>query len=227
MRIYTDFKTALNEIKRDIAEMGVIVHPQTMQNKQVAHDPNYETKELQNYIYCVTRPKVEDLNPTQPWADAELKERLFWDPSIHKNPGEAWKLRSEVWTPLLNDMGEFDYIYGLRMLGQIEAIIEELKLHPDSRQLFLSIWDRKSDIYKLGKMRVPCSLGYLFQRREGALHVTYLMRSADFVTHFENDLYLTLRLTEHIAEQVGIPVGRFTHFIGSLHVYQKDIQGVF
>lgn len=231
MRIYQNFKEALNEIKRDIAEMGVKVHPQTMQNKQVADNPDYETLELQNYVYCVTGPKVEDLNPTQPWADAEFGERL--DSNLI-NPGEAWKLRSEVWeqfliSPVHPAWRSFDYTYSERYndSNQVGYIVEELKKHPDSRQLFLSVWDPCEDIEVLGKCRVPCTLGYLFQRRENKLHVTYLMRSADFITHFENDLYLTLRLTQHIADAVGIPVGRFTHFIGSLHVYQKDVKGVF
>ena len=38
MRIYEDFNTALDEIKRDLAEMGITIHPQTMQDKYVADD---------------------------------------------------------------------------------------------------------------------------------------------------------------------------------------------
>lgn len=244
MRIYRNFSEALNEIKRDLAEMGIKVHPQTMQNKQVADDPDYETLELQNYTYTVLDTDVSYLNPTQPWADAEFEERISGQ---RINPGEAWKQRRDVWDEFLvpfhaEGMNEpamaFEYSYAERFnpaaaygwgeyWNQIEMIIEELKKHPDSRQLFLSVWDPGIDIKNLGIHRVPCSLGYLFQNRGGELHVTYLMRSCDFATHFQNDLYLATRLRNHIAEKAGVKPGRFTQWIGSFHIYQKDVKGVF
>lgn len=244
MRIYKDFSEAINEIRRDLKEMGVVVHPQTMQNKQVADDPDYETLELQNYIYTVLDTDLSKLNPTQPWADQEFIERTC---GVQSNPGEAWKLRADVWTEFLVDrqyfdiekgktvtIPEFDYTYSERYTpwhggdrNQIDYIVEELKKHPDSRQLFMSVWNPIIDIRNLGIHRVPCSLGYLFQNRGGELHVTYLMRSCDFATHFQNDLYLTTRLRNLIASETGLKPGRFTHWIGSFHIYQKDVKDVF
>ena len=236
MRIYKDFKEAINEITRDVAEMGIKVHPQTMQNKQVADNPGYETLELQNYVYTVIDTDTSLLNPIQPWANAEFQERIG---RKRVNPGEAWKLREEVWADLKSNghmKDKFDYTYPERLMpldfygdaiDQIQAIIDEIKVHPDSRQLFLSIWDPTEDITVLGKDRVPCSLGYLFQMRKGKLNVTYIMRSCDLATHMQNDLYLTIRLRDYIAGLAGVETGTFTQFIGSLHVYKKDVKGVF
>lgn len=221
MRLYSNFKDANNEIQRDLAELGILVHPQTMQDKQIADDEDYATRELTNYDYTVLAPQLEDLNPTQPWADAEFQERI----NFVDRGGEAWKLRPEVWAEFA-ERG-FSYTYGERYQGGLVEIIEELKVHPESRQLFLSVWDPLIDAGKLGKQRVPCSLGYWFVKRGGALDITYMQRSADFATHFENDQYLTAKLQRHVAYEAGIPVGRFTHWIGSLHVYRKDVAGVF
>lgn len=222
MRFYSSFVEANNEIRRDLAELGVAVHPQTMQDKQIANDPDYLTRELNNYDYTVLEPRLGDLSPSQPWADAEFEERInFVDPER----GEAWKLRPEVWQEF-HDRG-FSYSYGERYASSLEAIIGELREHPESRQLFLSVWDPVIDAGKLGKLRVPCSLGYWFVKRDGQLHMTYMQRSADFATHFVNDQYLSHKLQRYVADQVGIPTGRFTHWIGSLHVYQKDVAGVF
>lgn len=53
------------------------------------------------------------------------------------------------------------------------------------------------------------------------------MRSSDFATHFANDVYLAMKLLHWVAEQTGYEPGSFSHTIFSLHVYNKDIKGVF
>lgn len=222
MRSYSTFRDANNEIRRDLAELGTLVHPQTMQDKQIANDPDYNTRELLNYDYMVLDPRLEDLDPSQPWADAEFEERINF---VGEEKASAWQLRPEVWQEFA-DRG-FSYTYGERYWTSLENIIGELKNHPESRQLFLSVWDPFIDSDKLGRQRVPCSLGYWFVKRGGLLHMTYMQRSADFATHFNNDQYLSHKLQRYVADQVGIPAGRFTHWIGSLHIYQKDVAGVF
>ena len=230
MRIYQNFKEATNEIKRDLAEMGITVKPKSYQNKNVEGDPNFFTRELQNYIYTVTNPKPRDLNPSQPWADAEMRERVS---GKNINPGEAYKLRPDVWSEFLNADGEFDYSYperlnmfGFNCYSQIDHAVRILKADPSSRQCYISIWDR--DIVDAGgNTRIPCSLGYQLQIRNDALNITYLQRSSDFATHFQNDLYLAHMLQHSIANELHIPVGMYTHWIGSLHIFQKDVAGVF
>jgi thymidylate synthase len=226
MRFFTTFGQAINEITRDLAEMGLEVHPQTMQDKYVGDDPNYATKELQNYMYTVFNPlnSLGDLNVSQPWADLEFGERIA---PVVVNPGEAYKTRIEVWNEFLHD-GKFAYTYNERLRNQLWKFIHEIQGHPDSRQLYVSIWDPNTDPDKLGGgSRVPCSLGYLFQLRNGKLNMTYMMRSCDFITHLHNDAYLATRLMDYVAYHAGVEPGDFTHFIGSLHVYKKDVKGVF
>lgn len=224
MRIYTTFKQANNELRREVAELGILVHPQTMQDKDIANDPDYMTREFQDMVYAVSKPDPEDLNPSQPWADAEFQERLAFAGRAGPNKGEAWKLRPEVWEEFSDD---FAYTYGERYEHSLWQIIEELRKHPDSRQLFLSVWNVTLDPNRLGQRRVPCSLGYWFANRDGKLQVTYLQRSADIVTHLENDQYLSHRLQRHVAELTGLEVGRYTHWIGSLHAYRKDLADIF
>lgn len=224
MRIYSNFTDSMNEIKRDLAEMGINIHPHSYQNKDISHDPNFATLELQNYIYTVTDPDVSKLSPTQPWADAEFNERTSRKPL---NPGEAYKLRPEVWDQFLDNHGKFDYTYPERFLGCIDPIIEELRGNLHSRQLFLPMFDKNDLTWLGGEKRIPCTLGYLFQYRQGMLNITYLQRSADFATHFHNDCYLAVRMMQHIAAKAGLAPGMYTHYIGSLHIFKKDIAGVF
>lgn len=228
MRIYTNWHECYEEVKRDLAEMGIDVFPKSMQDKIIAGDARYATKELQNYSYCLLNVKSGDISGvTQPWADAEFKERI--DPSGNINPGEAWKLREEIWSEYMHD-GKMAYSYNERLFrnDQLNKVIERLNNDLDSRQLWVSIWDPNEDVDKLGGVsRVPCSLGYNFQYRDGKLNIHYIMRSCDFSTHFVNDVYLAVRLLEYVAEKTGLEVGSITHTMFSLHVYRKDIENVF
>lgn len=230
MRIYTNWKECYEETKRDLAEMGIDVFPKSMQDKIIEGNEEYATKELQNYSYCLLNVKSSDIEKSgviQPWADAEFQERI--DPSGNVNPGEAWKLRSDVWSEYMHD-GKMAYSYNERFFRnrQIEKIINRLKEDHDSRQLWLSVWDPNEDVDKLGGIsRVPCSLGYNFQYRDGKLNIHYVMRSCDFNTHFRNDAYLATKLLEYVAGETGMEVGSLTHTMFSLHIYKKDIQGVF
>ena len=62
MRIYVNAQEMIEETKRDLAEMGIVVRPATMQDKYIKGNPDYETKELQNYSYCLLNAKSSDID---------------------------------------------------------------------------------------------------------------------------------------------------------------------
>jgi thymidylate synthase len=214
-------------------EMGILTHSNSMQQLDVTDNPDYDTKEIINYSYCLQDLGNEDfLFVTDPaskeWAKAELQERL--NPGWVPSPGEAWKLRYDFWKPLV-DAGNFGYTYNNRMqqCSNVDRILDALEENPDSRQLILSIWDRQEDIYGLGgAKRVPCSIYYQFLLRENKLHIIYAQRSADAYNHLGNDIWLAYRLMEYMVMEIRERTGRdirngyLYHNIGSLHVYRKD-----
>jgi len=226
-RLFTDFPEAKNEIVRDLAELGTTVHTETMQDKDIKGDPEFATKELTNYVYTVLKPNYTEIEGVhEEWVAQEWEDRLIGE----LNPGRAWKLRREVWDQFLekNRMGaKFSYTYSQRMGGaHIDKLVDELLRHPHSRQLYLPVW-WNVDETRRGDRRVPCSLGYWLVHRDGALHLTYMMRSCDIYTHYANDVALATMLLHYVAKQAELKVGSFTHFVGSLHVYAKDVAHVF
>lgn len=230
MRIYQDFSEAFSEVKRDIVEMGMRVYPKTYQDKDISEDSRYETLELQNYIYTVTHPVAERVPGFHlSYCDTEFGERVKGMIGEPINPGIAWRTRPEIWYEFLESNGKFSYTYPERLSKhyQVHLVMNRLREDPDSRQLYISIWDI-ADVKKLGGIsRVPCSLGYLLQVRKDALNITYLQRSCDFVTHMSNDVHLACRMQEYLAASAQYQVGNFTHWIGSLHLFKKDAEGVF
>ena len=232
MRIFTNFLIAQNEIARELKEFGILYQPETVQDRDVSQDKSYEVRELLNYQYMITNPRPSDFESISTcdwvWCLAEFQERISLG---EMNPGSAWQLRRDYWKPFLklrpSGFRQFSYNYQERLRGHLDLIIRELRTHPHSRQLYLSIWDRQWDPASRGRERVPCSLGYWFAYRNGELHMTYLQRSSDYFEHFTNDVCLAIMLQDYVARRADLKIGRFTHWLGSLHTFAKDVEHVF
>lgn len=231
MRIYDDCYELMSEMGRNLWEMGFIVKPKTYQNKSIEGNDNFITKELICEQYCLTRmPDPEFLftyTKCREWADLEFQERIS---NMECNPGEAWKLRKDVWEEFLNDEGKFDYTYSERMFLNLPRLIDLLKSDNDTRKAVLPIfngnYEDDTDYYN-GKKRIPCSMYYDFlvrenQKGEKVLNICYHQRSSDFITHFGNDVYLAWKLMEFVANRIGVKAGYLYHTIDSIHSYKKD-----
>jgi thymidylate synthase len=119
--------------------------------------------------------------------------------------------------------------------GDLADLVKQLAHEPDTRQAYLPVWFPE-DTGVVHKSRVPCSLGYHFIMRGGFLHCNYYLRSCDFVRHFRDDIYLTVRLQIWIIEQCrllnpevwnDIKPGLYTMHITSLHIFKADWQPLF
>jgi len=245
MRIYCNSYELMSEMGRQIWEMGIENRPKTYQNKNIEGNPDFITKELIAESYCLTQlldPKwLFVYTNTKEWADAEFEERIS---GKMLNPGEAWKLNKPMWEEFLTVKGDFDYTYSDRINQSVfndwegvgidqhntylNHIISLLKYDNDTRKAVLSIFDTKTDADRLdGHARIPCSMYYQFLIRpngkgEKVCNIIYNQRSADFVAHFGDDVYLAWRLMEYVAGAVGVKPGYLYHQIGSLHSYQRD-----
>lgn len=200
----------------------------------------------------------KDIQPNLPWADDHFKERVGGQPL---NPGEQWanwpwgnsadKFRDkkgqfshtymERFWPSRAGMTEdgivhagesADYNEGIRYpYGDLTDVVHHLKNHPLSRQAYLPIWFPEDTGVHHGE-RVPCTLGYHFIQRSGYLHTVYYIRSCDIVRHFQDDIYLAVRLKLWILDELRkldpawkkIVPGFFTMHITSLHCFKNDIQ---
>lgn len=125
---------------------------------------------------------------------------------------------------------------GIRgIYGGLGDVVIMLRDKPLTRQAYLPIF-HPEDTGAVNGGRVPCSLGYHFIRRNGCLHVAYLMRSCDLKRHFADDIYLTVRLALWVLDQLreqdpgnwnSIRPGSFSFFTSSLHIFRNDWQELF
>jgi thymidylate synthase len=120
-------------------------------------------------------------------------------------------------------------IQGIRYeYGDLRDVVELLANDPYTRQAYLPVWFPEDT--GGGSKRAPCTIGYHFMMREDKLDINYHIRSCDFIRHFRDDIYLTVRLQLWVLEQCrklnpqwdDVTLGRFDMQIGSLHVFRND-----
>jgi hypothetical protein len=128
--------------------------------------------------------------------------------------------------------------------GDLDDVVSLLAREPYTRQSYLPVWFPE-DTGAVPGERVPCTLGYHFILRRGQLHCFYPMRSCDLLRHFRNDVYMAVRLTQWILEELvkvqgydeahepvggpkpfdwsSVTPGLLTMHMVSLHVFEPDI----
>jgi hypothetical protein len=112
--------------------------------------------------------------------------------------------------------------------GDLGDVVKLLCDDPYTRQAYLPVWFPEDT--GGGSKRAPCTIGYHFLMRDGRLDVFYHIRSCDFVRHFRDDLYLTVRLLMWVLESCrlcsrdwnDVVPGLFVMQIGSLHLFRND-----
>ena len=114
--------------------------------------------------------------------------------------------------------------------GDLNDLIQQLVDDPLTRQTWFPVF-HPEDVGEVVGGRKPCTLGYQFIVRSGQLHVWYPLRSCDFIRHFRDDIYLTIRLAMWVLEQcqqldpdnwANIKLGSYSMHCTSLHVFTND-----
>ena len=145
---------------------------------------------------------------------------------------EACQLLAGISTPKLvvaigpqfknysEDNGLFHGAYGLRTVDQYGPVVERLKNDPDSRQAVVTIWDPKLDLLP-SKKDYPCTILHQFRIRDNKLNMSVYMRSNDVWLGAAYDFFQFTRVQIAMASVLGIKPGKYTHHVGSLHIYEQ------
>lgn len=156
----------------------------------------------------------------------------------HTYPERMWPKFAEVPEGLINDGGSGyqqwgpEYINrGIRFdYGDLGDLVEILIRSPMTRQAYLPIWFPEDlQAVQEGK-RVPCTLGYHFTIRHHKLHVMYTMRSTDLLRHFQDDIYMAVRLAQWVCEKFNdakeipsLTPGTLTFHTANMHIFDADV----
>jgi thymidylate synthase len=138
-------------------------------------------------------------------------ERLEWmhanftDHSLVPELGDARSYASRL----------FDY--GGVGRDQVEWVIERLRSDPSSRSATITTFEPLLDT-----SYIPCVSLLDFWIRDGALEQVVYAHSIDFGAKGYGNLVELAWLQQHVAAELGLPVGRLDFIIKSAHVYETE-----
>ena len=131
-----------------------------------------------------------------------------------------------MWQKLKQDDGSFNSNYGQYIFaeGQFDYVHRTLLMDPDSRRA--SIVLLKSEHLYEANIDVVCTYAINFSIRARRLHMTVMMRSNDVIFGFTNDSFCFWNLMEFMYQLLSVKYpdlrrGTYTHFVNSLHVYER------
>lgn len=104
---------------------------------------------------------------------------------------------------------------------QFQNAIDLLSKKQSTRRAVIQIY-QASDIHMTTEVPCTCTLQLLV--RKSRLHMITNMRSNDAYLGMPHDIFSFTMLQEIAARSLGLEVGEYKHFVGSLHLYEEQIQ---
>lgn len=114
----------------------------------------------------------------------------------------------------------FNGAYGPPIAEQIEYVIRTLRNDELSRQAIINIWRNRPGSSK----DIPCTLNFQFMIRDKKLHLIAHMRSNDVWLGLPYDLFNFTQIQAYVARVLNMGIGTYTHFVGSLHLYEDNVE---
>lgn len=147
---------------------------------------------------------------------------------------------TKIWDAWADEHGNLDTAYGhywrhfpsatkdergqwqVREVDQIRYVIDTLKKDPNSRRLVVTAWEPGNAI---ASKLPPCHYTFAFHVSDGTLNCHLSQRSGDVALGIPFNLAAYAALTQMIAQEVGLGLGRFAHSIIDAHIYCADPGG--
>lgn len=135
---------------------------------------------------------------------------------------------STVWDRMSDDGETVNSAYGNRIFNkfgfnQLSYVLKTLSKNPESRQAVVHIKD-PVDYTEHSTKDVPCTVALQYLVRNGKLYASTFMRSNDLWMGFPYDVFSFTSIQMILAFQLGLDIGSYTHFVGSLHLYKRDYE---
>lgn len=105
-------------------------------------------------------------------------------------------------------------------INQIAQVRKLLAAKPASRKAVVQLFNAEDISQKHADVPCTCTLQFLI--RQSGLDMFVTMRSNDAYKGLPHDIFAFTMLQELLARDLGVPLGRYKHAAGSLHLYETD-----
>ncbi len=113
-------------------------------------------------------------------------------------------------------------LFNWKGINQVSQTINLLRNRPSSRKAVIQLFEADDLIEDHND--VPCTCTLQFMIRNEKLHMITSMRSNDIILGLPHDVFSFTMLQEIIARSLSIEIGSYKHFVGSMHIYNKDVE---
>lgn len=181
-----------------------------------------KTKHLTDMTIVVENPYQNVcLNPVRNLSLKYLIGELRWYLSGSNKVADIAKY-AKMWSSLTDDGETVNSAYGYRIFhkfgfDQLKYCIDKLKANPYDRQAVIHIKEASNTPTK----DTPCTCLLQFTCEGGHLNLHTYMRSNDIWLGLPYDAAFFMVLLQIVSTKTGIPVGRYYHTVGDLHLYEK------
>lgn len=124
------------------------------------------------------------------------------DDGVTNNSAYGWRIHDKF------DFDQWEYVKGL------------MQRDPNTRQAVIHIKDADNRPTK----DTPCTMYLQFMLRDSKLNLSVHMRSNDIWMGVPYDMFSFCFLQMKMAMELGVEIGEYTHYAGSLHMYSRDYQ---
>ncbi|MBN8535275.1 MAG: thymidylate synthase [Rhizobiales bacterium] len=107
-------------------------------------------------------------------------------------------------------------------INQVENVLTILSENPGSKRAVIQLFNAE-DIEKRYP-EVPCTTSLQLIGRQSRLHMSVTMRSNDAYMGLPHDVFCFTMIQEMMANTLGLELGEYYHYVGSLHLYKKNIK---
>lgn len=115
------------------------------------------------------------------------------------------------------------YRYGTTSVDQVEQCLRLLKADPDTRRAVMTIFDPAVDY--CDSKDIPCNNWLQWLVRDDKLHMYVTIRSNDVMWGFSGiNAFEWSVLQSYMANWLGVAVGEYHQYVGSLHLYEKHFE---
>ena len=179
--------------------------------------------EICDAVFCVQDPTRNIVsNPIRKMPMRYAIGELAWYLSGSNRVSDISRF-AKKWAEISDDGVTNNSAYGWRIFdkfnfNQWEHIKTLLQKDPNSRQAIIHIKDADNRPTK----DTPCTVYLQFLLRDGKLNLSVHMRSNDIWMGVPYDMFSFCFLQMLMAMELGVEIGEYTHYAGSLHMYQRD-----
>lgn len=185
------------------------------------------TKELNNYTFTLTNLDNNVINVRNISKSYVCGELLWY--VLSRNDVAFINKFAGLWGRISDDgitsySAYGDIVFKRHGFNQVDKIIQLLCVDPDSRRAVINFNVPNENVIET-KDEI-CTIALQFLIRDGKLNCTGIMRSNDVWYGLPYDVIFFTELTKYIAKRLNIPHGTYTHYVISLHAYERNYEDI-